>query len=139
LPTRFTFRKEERLCSKLAIESLFARNQTCYSYPLRMIFSDDTSPHPDFPCRVIFSVPKRLFKRAVKRNLIRRRMREAYRLNKAGFYQALEESDRKMVLLMVYTDKEVHDFATIEKGMKKGMTKLIQSGKEPSSPTTVRH
>ena len=74
-----TLGKEERLCSRKAIEELFSGgHQSVSAYPIRAIFmaSEQTG------VRIMVSVSKRYFKRAVKRNYIKRQLREAYRLQK---------------------------------------------------------
>ena len=74
-----TFGKEERLCSRKAIEDLFSGgHQSVSAYPIRAVFM----PREEPGIRIMVSVSKRYFKRAVKRNRIKRQIREAYRLQK---------------------------------------------------------
>jgi len=93
-----------------------------YAPPLRIIFKLEDPG--SFPVAMAVSVPKRLFKRAVDRNLLKRRIREAYRLNKGGLYNLLEHKNRTLHMLIQYQQREIVDFRTIEKGMLSGMAKL---------------
>jgi ribonuclease P protein component len=87
---RNTFSKEERLCSKRSIEDLFANGSSFVLFPFRVVYRiERTALDSSVPIQVLFSVPKRRFKRAVTRNLLKRRMREAYRLHKAALYAQL--------------------------------------------------
>ena len=75
----YSLSKEERLCSRKALEELFAGGrQSLSAYPIRAVFM----PNGLDVVRVMVSVSKRYFKRAVKRNRIKRQLREAYRLQK---------------------------------------------------------
>lgn len=69
--------------------------------------------------RVLFSVPKKHLKRANKRNLVKRRMREAYRLNKSGLVETLRASGVGMDVALVYNTRQVEDYKTIENGIRK--------------------
>ena len=72
----FSFSKAERLCSRKAIDKLFAEGKSFTLFPLRILHL------PQETNQVLISVSKRRFKRAVDRNAIKRRIREGYRLNK---------------------------------------------------------
>ena len=79
-PSRHTFRKAERLCSKKRIEELFSNGRSLSAYPLRAIY--EVHDQDLAPVQVLISVSKRHFKYAVDRNRLKRCIREAYRLNK---------------------------------------------------------
>ena len=122
-----TFKKDERLCSVKVIEALFDRKNTAnggvFSYPMRVVFQPQISDQADSSLstqnttQVLFSVPKRQFKDAVDRNLIRRRMKESYRLHKQlliGNYS----------IAFIYIGKEIENYKIIEKGMKSALRKI---------------
>ncbi|MDR2927776.1 MAG: ribonuclease P protein component [Cytophagaceae bacterium] len=117
-----TFTKMERLCSRKQIEQLFAEGKSVSAFPFRMQyllieFSDD------IPSKVLFSIPKKRFKRAVKRNLIRRRAKEAFRLNKQLLYQNIPEGSM-CLLAFIYVDNQIHSYESIQNGILKAFEKL---------------
>ena len=97
---KYTFPKDEKLTSEKLIKELFDKGSSFYLYPFKVFFM----PHPgeDQPShQVLITVSKKLFPRAVDRNLIKRRMREAYRLNKP-----FPEVPKKLVIAYIYSVKE---------------------------------
>lgn len=75
--------------------------------------------------QVAFSVSKKKHKKAVSRNLIRRRTKEAYRLNKHKLLKNAEQNNKKIVLIINYISTEIMEFSKIEKSLIKVLSKLI--------------
>src|SRR5271170_3084196 len=97
-----TFKKEERLCNKKLIDGLFHSGSSFLCYPFKVSWLVVEEPRI-YPAQIVFSVSKKRFKRAVDRNLIKRRMREAYRLNKQDcLYNVLNSADKKIALSVGY-------------------------------------
>lgn len=101
----FTFSKGERLCGKSSISALLASGKWGTSSHLRYCWKQNPDGEVN---RLMVSVPKRFFKRAVKRNLLKRRLRESYRLQK----HCLEVSG--VNLMLAWNGKEITDFQTIQ-------------------------
>lgn len=81
-----------------------------------------------FPAQVLFVVPKRNFKKAHDRNLIRRRMREIYRLNKPMLYAGL--GPHQVLLAFVYFSKKTETFESLKKSMLDLMKSLPEGKKD---------
>ena len=129
-PLRYTFDKSERLCSKKMIESLFQSGTSIMAFPLRVQYILIDTDEAD-PVKILFSVPKKRFKRAVKRNLIRRRMREAFRLNKHELYASIPEG-KQLICAFIYIDNAIQPYESILKGTLKAFERYItkQAGKK---------
>jgi ribonuclease P protein component len=122
-----TFSKEERLCSRKYLDLLFKNGSSFLLYPLRVsyLFVDESAA---FPVQVVINVPKRRYKRAVDRNLLKRRIREAYRLQKQdGLYPHLSSNNRLLLLSLQYVGKQKYEFAFIEKKLIAVLKKLNAS------------
>ena len=98
---KFTFRKEERLKSEKSIQELFNRGSSFYLFPFKVLTLINPDPASRFH-QILISVSKRNFKKAVDRNLLKRRIREAYRTQK----ELLPVSPR-YILGFIYTHKEI--------------------------------
>lgn len=134
-----TFRRIERLKSRKTIGSLFPRPQkdkekvettqllSLSAYPMRLVWARSAVLSP-FPVQLAVSVSKRSFKKAVTRNLLKRRIREAYRLQKEGFYEQI--SDKQYAFMVIYTAKEVLPYEEIAKGIRKMFRKFITTVEE---------
>lgn len=126
-----TFTKEERLSSFREIQALMKGGMTFFHYPFKAVYlfpkADATPGGTGEKNSIMVSVPKRNFKRAVKRNLLKRRIREGYRLNK----ELLEAPQGcKAHLLFVYVSKEIMEYSHIEKKMKEIMQHISLQWKE---------
>jgi ribonuclease P protein component len=113
---KFTFKKSERLSSKKLIQELFDRGSSFYLYPFKVFFVQNERPIN----QVMTSVPKSLFKRAVDRNTIKRRIREGYRLNKSKL-----ASNKFFFIAYIYTAKEILPSALIHQKIALSLNKLI--------------
>lgn len=104
------FPKTEHLCSRKVIEALFAGGQASFSaYPLRAVFM----PSDDFTgVQVLVSVSKRHFKRAVKRNRVKRQIREAFRKNKS-----ILPSGKGVCIAFLWLSKELFPSQVVEEKM----------------------
>jgi ribonuclease P protein component len=102
---------------------LFETGRSVYAPPLKFIYNlEGTGSHP---VAMAVSVPKRLFKKAVDRNLIKRRIREAYRLNKKELYGFLSDKELKINLVIQFQNQEISSYRAIESGMVQGMKKIL--------------
>ncbi|MDB5089016.1 MAG: ribonuclease protein component [Mucilaginibacter sp.] len=120
----YTFKKEERLCNKKLIDKLFHNGSSFLCYPFKASWLLIDEPM-QFPVQILFSVSKRRYKHAVDRNLIKRRMREVYRLNKQKhLYDALNSNNKKIVLSVGFIGKEIAEYNFSEKKMLKLLTQL---------------
>lgn len=120
----FTFRKNERLSRKKLVGELFLKGKSFMAFPLRVqyLFVDRVD---NAAVQVLISVPKKRFKHAVDRNLLKRRVREAYRLNKHELAKLIPDN-KTLLVAFLYSNNEKFSYNHIEKGVIKGLKKLEQ-------------
>jgi ribonuclease P protein component len=119
----YTFKKEERLCNKKLIDGLYHNGSSFLCYPYKVSWQlIEAGPSP---AQVVFSVGKKRFKHATDRNLLKRRMREAYRLHKQqSLYNFLNASGKSLAISIGYIGKQIELYAFMEKKMLKMFAQL---------------
>ena len=114
LKKRHTFNACERIKSKKLAEELFQKGSSFFLYPFIIkVLAHDNLPR-EVSLQTIFAVPKKKVRLAVDRNLIRRRVKEAFRQRKANLLDDLAESNTKALLSFVYIAKEPKEYFFIE-------------------------
>ena len=119
---KYTLNKSERLNSKKLIERLFAGgNKSFPAFPLRVVYMPLAPEENTADASILISVPKKRFKHAVKRNLVKRQIREAYRHNKYILLYALNAKDTptKMVLAFIWLDNKIYSTEQVAYKVKK--------------------
>ncbi len=120
----YSFKKEERLCNVKLIEKLFTDGSSFLVYPFRIVWLTEPSGS-EHPVQVLISVPKKRFKRAVDRNLIKRRIRELYRLHKSEYLLPfLNEHSSGLILGITYIGNEIGEYAFLDKKFKDALHRL---------------
>ena len=117
----YTLPRSERLRSLKAIRRMFGEGRGGFVYPFRYIWIADKQESESVgrSIEVMFSVPKKFHKRANKRNLLKRRTREAYRLNREELCERISQVGVEVNLAFIYSTKEVHSYKTVENAVQK--------------------
>ena len=118
-----TLRKAERLNKKKIIEKLFGGGAQSFSlFPLRIVYLPLETL--DAPVSILVSVSKRRFKHAVKRNFVKRQIREAYRKNKHDLISQVTEKQTNMAVCFIYLSDRFVDSSVIEERVKLALTRI---------------
>lgn len=117
-----TLPRQERLRSLKAIRRLFGEGHSGFAYPVRYVYLLEEgviAPSEERAVQAMFSVPKKFHKRANRRNLHKRRMREAYRLGRDGICERLRQSGKHLQIAFIYSTKECHSYKTISNAVQR--------------------
>lgn len=125
-----TLSKQERLCSKKLIDALFngSNSRAMSAFPLRAVYmplatletpaSPETPETPASSSQMLISVPKRYFKRAVKRNRVKRQVREAYRHNKHII------ADEQLAIAFIWLSDKLYATPEVEDRVRNLLTRI---------------
>jgi ribonuclease P protein component len=122
----FGYPKQDKLKSKKHIEQLFAQGKMVTQYPLRLVYLKTLFEDGQL-LKTGVSVSKRLHKKAVDRNLIKRLLREAYRLNKPKYFN---KSTTAYAFMILYLSKEKSSFEVLDDKMKLLFQKFLKQTTE---------
>ena len=125
---RNTFPLKEHLKSKSVIEQLYAKGASVTVFPLRAVFIEQAQEQQEPVAAILINVAKKRFRHAVDRNLVKRRIREAYRTSKHPFVETLENNGKKMAVAMIYIDNKHNSTAFIRKKMAKLLESILTKG-----------
>ncbi len=136
--------KKEKLCSAVAIDSLFSRGSGASSslaYPLRAVWRSNPGRRSDAPLAFVVTVPKKRLRHAVDRVTMRRKIRESYRLSRAA--HPLADGSRLDVAFLYVADK-LCDYKSVDRAMNRLLSKIAQStttqkAAAPDSPSNESH
>lgn len=118
-----TFPLKEHLKSKRVIEKLYSEGASVTAYPLRAVFIEQEEQ--ETTAAILISVAKKRFRHAVDRNLVKRRIREAYRTSKHPFVETLQSNGKKMAVAILYIDNRHNSTAFIKRKMEKLLASII--------------
>ena len=126
-PARNTFKKSERLCSRILMDRLFqGSNHSVSAYPLRAVFLPvDTNEQKGVS--VLMSVPKKRFHDAVDRNRVKRQLREAYRKHKHALTEQMSARNQELLIAFIYVSSQIESSAHIEKRMTRLLEKISKT------------
>ena len=104
--------KSERLHADKLIKELFSESSSFFLYPFKVLFYVK-GQSGNGTVQVLFSVPKKKIKKAVSRNLVRRRIKEAYRLNKS----LLDLDGKQISIGLIYVSSDLMELADLQSKM----------------------
>ncbi|MDA8858015.1 ribonuclease P protein component [Flavobacteriales bacterium] len=113
----FEFPKNQKLCNEKSIEILFENGKSLSEKPFRIIYSIDYN-NEDVFLKALIVVPKKRVRLASDRNVIKRRVKEAYRLQKSELEQYLKSNNHQLNLAIIYQKHEILDYKLIEEKIK---------------------
>ena len=116
---KYGLSRQERLRGRKLTDRLFSEGKSGFIFPLRYYYLAEKNEDSDTAAiSIMVSVPKRHFKRAVKRNLLKRRIREAFRLNKHSLLEKLPDNT-KILIAFIYGHNEMAEFPKIQSSVKR--------------------
>ncbi len=121
----FKFPKKQKLCGEKVIERLFANGKSISEKSFRAIWNFEKNN--DQVCvKSLIVVSKKRLKLAVDRNVVKRRIKEAYRLQKKQLECFLEGTNQQLNLAIIYQEEEILDYKTLEEKINLLLSRLIK-------------
>jgi len=132
------FSKRERLCSKKLIDTLFGpgRSHAMTAFPLKVVYrlvdnvtetTASAGAVTETNVQVLISVPKKHFKRAVKRNKVKRQVREAYRKHKSYVTLRVKElTDKQLLIAFIWLSNELTDSVTVDQRVYNLLQRIVE-------------
>ena len=128
----YKLNKSEKLRSRIAIDHLFDDGVSLMAFPLRAAFR--LRLRGENPVQFLISIPKKRIRKAVNRVTLRRRTREAYRLNRNELLLAqLEQLDLGVDIAFVYLDSKPAPYSVINEKVTTLLTRIAQAAIDQSS------
>ena len=122
----FEFPKKQNLCSETVIKEMFSNGKSFTTSAVRLVWKEDNN-EDDVAIKSIIVVPKKKIRLAVKRNIMRRRMKEAYRLHKIELENMLKDKKLQLSIAIIYHKEKILSYKTVEEEIKLILKRL---GKE---------
>ena len=113
----FEFPKKQKLCSETVIKEMFSNGKSFTTSALRLVWKVDNN-QDEVAVKSIIVVPKKKIRFAVKRNIIRRRMKEAYRLHKIELENILKDKKLQLSIAIIYQKDKILPYKTVEEEIK---------------------
>lgn len=124
MPHSLRLYKREKLCSRTDVNNLFAVGRSAIAYPLRVVYAVKTVAEGDDTCpQFLITIPKKKIRKAVGRVLLRRRVREAYRLSR-HLLPPEATPGKRLQMAFVWLSGEKADYALIESRMRELLVKV---------------
>ena len=113
----FEFPKQQKLCNETAIKEMFSNGKSFVIHPIRLVWKEE-GDSDTVAIKSIIVVPKKQLKLAADRNIVRRRMKEAYRLNKIEIEYFLADKNKQLNIAIVYQNEKILSYTEIEEKIK---------------------